>query len=113
MRPSLNNMLVSEREQAVIEVSASGDNQIIAAPGVGARIQIVHLSFIVRDIVNVRLLSDAVQLSGLWNFEAGMGYTFDASDGFTLFCQENDAFIINLSAAIGIDGLVCFYREAA
>jgi len=112
VRPPLSNMLVSDREQVTIEISASGDNQIIATPGSGHRIQIVHLDLLARDIVDVRLLSDAVQLSGLMNLQAGQEFVFNAQDGFTLSCEGNDAFVINLNGAVSVSGSVSFYREA-
>ena len=94
-----------------IEDAASGDNTIIAAPGTGLRIAIVHFNFIARGDVNVRLLSDAVQKSGLYNVLANQGFSFDGGIYAPLLMELNDAFIINLSAAVGIDGFVTHYVQ--
>lgn len=92
-----------------IEASSAGNNTIIAAPGNGFRLVIWHFNFLTRGAVNIRLLSGATELSGLYNFGDDMGMAFDASGtGGPIPCGNNEAFIINLSGAVAIDGFVLY-----
>lgn len=93
-----------------LEISTSGDNTVIAAPGAGNRIIIYHINYLTRGAVNVRLLSGANDLSGLytWQSAQGGGFAFDGSTVGGLPLNENEAFIINLSAAVGIDGFILY-----
>lgn len=95
--------------RAVIEAAAAGDNTIIAAPGAGKRILLYHYNFLTRAAVNARLLSGAASVSGLYNFGANSGFAFDAPGGIAPTpLGVNEAFVINLSAAVGIDGYVLY-----
>lgn len=93
-----------------LEIATMGDNTIIAAPGVGNRIIIYHINYLTRGAVNVRLLSGANDLSGLytWQNAQGGGFAFDGSSVGGLPLNENEAFVINLSAAVGIDGFILY-----
>lgn len=93
-----------------LEIATMGDNTIIAAPGAGNRIIIYHINYLTRGAVNVRLLSGANDLSGLytWQNAQGGGFAFDGSSVGGLPLNENEAFVINLSAAVGIDGFILY-----
>lgn len=111
LQPLLDGTRVSNIQTTTIEDASSGNNTIIAAPGAGLRTVILHFNFVCRAAVNVRLLSDAVQKSGLYNFAANQGLAFDGGIVAPLLMEPNDAFIINLSAAVGIDGFVIHYTQ--
>jgi len=92
-----------------IEAAGVGDNTIIAAPGVGMRLRLFHFNFLTRAAVNVRLLSGGNDISGLYNFLGNSGFAFDSAGGlYPTILGENEAFIINLSGAVGIDGYVLY-----
>lgn len=93
-----------------LEIATSGNNTIIAAPGVGNRIIIYHINYLTRGAVNVRLLSGTNDLSGLytWQNAQGGGFAFDGSSVGGLPLNENEAFVINLSTAVGIDGFILY-----
>lgn len=93
-----------------LEIATSGDNTLIAAPGAGNRIIIYHINYLTRGAVNVRLLSGANDLSGLytWQNAEGGGFAFDGSTVGGLPLNENEAFVINLSANVGIDGFILY-----
>ena len=91
---------------AVINISSSGDNTIIAAPTEGY-IAIDHINFIPTTAVTITL-NDG-------NNEPA--YPLDAKQAFTIenailnpkgiiTCKAGTAFIINLSAAVQVGGMI-------
>lgn len=103
------SVVTSTLERAVIEINTMGSNEIIAAPGAGQRIIIYSLNYLTRAAVDVRLLSGATPISGLYVYQlaTGNGFAFDGTIG-GLPLDENEAFNIDLSAAVGVDGFVLY-----
>lgn len=96
---------------AVIEHAAMGDNTIVAGVA-GRRVKLVHLNFLSRAAVNARLKSGAgTNLSGVYQFLGPNGLAFDGRY-HPLMTNAGDAFVINLSAAVEIDGFVLYFQEA-
>lgn len=96
--------------KAVISAVAAGDNTIIAASA-GVKHKIVKLIFIVAGTVSVILKSGANAMSGAMPFINTGGLGFDG-DFYPLECGTNEAFIINLSAAVGVYGFAIYVDEA-
>lgn len=112
--PILDGNRIRNVLDANIEAAANGDNTIIAAPGAGLRLRLLHFNFTARAAVNARLKSAATSRSGLYNLVAGGSVSFDAPGGIhTKDMATNEAFVINLSAAVGIDGFVLYFVERA
>jgi hypothetical protein len=92
-----------------VSISTSGDNTIIAAPGVGKRLAIDHLNYMPASAVNVTLKSGSNSLSGAYPLTTSQGSVFEnvmANDHGVIECNDNEAFIINLSGAVQLSGFV-------
>ena len=91
----------------------SGDNTVIAAPGAGLRLLLWHLDFVVAAAVNVTLKSGAgTSLSGAYPFQAAGGsFSQDYPAHAPLAMGTNLAFIINLSGAVSLQGLMIYTIE--
>jgi hypothetical protein len=89
---------------AVLGASSSGDNTVIAAPGAGKHLEIYRIVATVarRSEVDLVLKSGANALSGAMESD---WYAIDFG-GCPLICNTNEAFIINLSAAVNVRGFV-------
>ena len=105
---------------AAISISASGDNLVIAAPGVGKAIYIDHVNVYPNGAVNVTLYNGAATdnkaLSGTYQLTTGQALVFDNSgvlEHGILECSPNKAFNINLSGAVSVVGFVRYriYNE--
>lgn len=96
-------------DRAVIEINTAGSNEIIAAPGAGLRLVICSLNYLTRAAVDVRLLSGATAISGLYVYQlaTGNGFAFDGITG-GIVLGVNEAFNISLSANVGVDGFVLY-----
>jgi hypothetical protein len=89
---------------AALTVSASGDNTAIAAPGAGKHLAIYRLVMTAArgSEVDIILKSAATTKSG-----AMVADTYDLDFGDApLICGTNEAFIVNLSAAVAVTGFV-------
>jgi len=89
---------------AALTVSASGDNTAIAAPGSGKHLAVYRLVMTVArgSEVNIVLKSGVTAKSG-----AMVADTYDLDFGDApLICGSNEAFIVNLSAAVAVTGFV-------
>jgi hypothetical protein len=92
-----------------IEASAAGPNVLIPAPGPGLRIRIYHVDYLTEATVSVRLLSGATNLTGLYAWLGQGAYAFDAPGAIAPWeLGVAEAFIANLSLAVGIDGTVTY-----
>lgn len=94
---------------AVINLSASGSAQIIAAPGVGKRIYIDHINWLCAGNTTVQLFNGATALSGAYTFTTGGGNAFDNAPQLEhgiLECSDNTAFNITLGSSVGVVGFV-------
>ena len=94
--------------RAVISHSTSGDNEIIAAPTAGY-IVIDHINLVNTSAVGVRFKSGSTNLSGVYPLAEKQPITLENAshheDG-VITCARNEAFNINLDAAVLISGFV-------
>lgn len=95
---------------AALTVSASGDNTAIAAPGAGKHLAVYRLVMTVArgSEVDIILKSAATAKSG-----AMVADTYDLDFGDSpMICGTNEAFIVNLSAAVAVTGFVQYIEVA-
>ena len=104
-------MILENLNNAVVNISTSGDNEIIAAPGAGKYIAIDHINLLPTSAVTVTLYSGAAgtALSGPYPFDAKQTLSLDnamqAQKGI-ITCGDNKAFVINLGGAVQVAGFV-------
>lgn len=100
---------------AAINVSASGDNTIVAADAT-RRIKVVSYAFVCSSTVNVTWKSGAgTNLSGAMAFIANTGIapgTSSPSQGPILQTAVNQALVLNLSGAVQVSGHMSYFLEA-
>lgn len=100
----------SQIKTAPITASSSGDNTIVAA-STGNPIKVWKVAFTAAGAVNVIFKDGAsTSLSGAIRLTAdGSSLVFDGPEGFpVLSTTVGNAFIINLSGAVAITGMVWF-----
>ena len=104
-------MIIEDLQNATINISSSGDNEIIAAPGAGKYLAIDHINFLPTSAVTVTFYSGAAgtALSGPYPFDAKQATALDnamqAQKG-VITCGDNKAFVINLGSAVQVGGFV-------
>lgn len=101
-------MLGDRRGFAEINTSTSGDNTIIAAPTKG-HIEIDHIEIMPTGGVNtVRIKLDGASGSVGYEyaFDDNQAYVYDKTTPNPLTVKEATAFILNLSAATKVTGMV-------
>lgn len=105
------------RCQAVISCSASGDNIIIPAPGVGQYIAIDFIAIIPNSAVAVTFKSGTTAITGLMSLSANQGLVFDNASKIqegilkkptTGTVGNAEAFILNLGGAVQVSGTVSY-----
>ena len=93
---------------AVISISTSGSNEIIAAPSSGY-IVIEHINLIPTAASDVTFLSGTTELSGAYPFDAKQALvlenTYNDEDGI-MKCANEEAFNITLGTATQTSGFV-------
>lgn len=97
---------------APIDHAASGPNIIITGSP-GTKIKVVFIMFTVFAEVDVTFMSNTTPLSGEMDFGATnepMGMVAPMGIG-PLVCGTEEDFIIDLSAAVHIDGYCTYYKE--
>lgn len=87
---------------AVIDETASGDHDVIAAPGEGRRISVNHLMYVQDADIVVKFLSGSTEMTGPLKVGANGGIDSACS----IACAENEAFKINLSGNAVVGGVV-------
>lgn len=95
--------------RARINISSSGDNTIIAAPtGLGQYLEIDHIDFLASGGANTVTLKDGSTVISDYDLLVAQGYTLDFNnvDRNKVVLSVNQAFILNLSAATKVQGLV-------
>ena len=106
-------MLTEDLKTAVIDISSSGDNEIIEEQGAGSYIAIDHINFIVTTAVGVKFVSSGqsgdTDLSGVYPFDTKQAMALDnamnAEKG-VIICKENESFLINLDDAVQVSGFI-------
>lgn len=98
-----------------IDIATSGDNTIIT-PSSSAELRILFLSFVCNAAVNIILNEGTVAegqaaLTGVMNMLANGSITWDfPSVAYALPFARNKSFVINLSAAKQVSGLMMSYE---
>lgn len=102
-------MLIEDLKNAVINISTSGDNDVIAAPGAGKYIAVDHLNLIPTTTVTVTFKSATTSISGPYPLDAKQTISLDnamqAQKG-VITCADNEAFNVNLGGAVQVGGFV-------
>ena len=99
-------------EKADINISTSGDNTIISAPGNGKYIAIDFLAFLPNTAATVQLKDGSTNYGGALSLSANQGFILENSmmnEHGVVTLSNNSAFVINLSGAIQVSGF-CRYR---
>jgi len=98
-----NNLL-----KADIDISASGDSEIIAAPSEGF-IAIDHINFLPTSAVSVQLKSGSDAYGADYPLDGKQAFTlenaFNSHKG-VITCGNEEAFNINLNGAVQVSGFV-------
>lgn len=102
---------VSDLTEVKIDVAASGDNTIIAGIG-GQTVRVFKLFFVCDAAVNVVLKDGAATaLTGTMVMSAGGAIVLDFDGEPWCTTGIGNAFVINLSAAVGVRGRA-YYRQS-
>ena len=100
----------AEREnKADINTSTSGDNTLIAAPGVGKYLAIDFITMIPTTDVTVQLKTGTTNYGGAYPLDAKQPLTFEnamLSESGVITCGDNEAFVLNLADAVQVGGFV-------
>lgn len=94
--------------KADINISASGDNTIIAAPSEGF-IAIDHINFIPTSAVTVQLKDGSTAYGGAYPLDTKQAFTLEnamQSERGVITCSPASAFKINLGGAVQVSGFV-------
>lgn len=97
-----------------VTVSAvtSGDNTLVAAPGLGKRIQVQGLTLIANGTVSAYIYSGSTphfaDSTNKLAMAVNAGFSLQPVTSFWFICEENQALKLNLSAGVAVVG-VCLY----
>lgn len=117
--------IVGCNNSATIALSASGDSQIIAAPGAGLAIHICHVDFISNSSgINVQMEygtgsncgtgKNTIGLPGAYSMnQVGSGINIGTGLGELFQLPAATAYCLNLSGADNLNGLVSYTIIAA
>ena len=98
------------RLKADIDLSASGDNTVISAPGAGKYIVIDGLYFVVGgSAVDVQLKTGSTSYGGLLRLQSNQSIAIENTIQNRLGVITlglNEGFVMNLSAAVNVGGFV-------
>lgn len=97
--------------RAIIDATAIGDNTILSADSTSGFL-IKQLFFVVGGIVNIRFKEGTTSISGLIPLQSGADLFLELND-FNIpwfIITKNNAFIINLSAAVQVGGVVYYEK---
>lgn len=106
------NYFQETEEKADINISSSGDNTIIAAPGDGKYLAIDFIAMMPTTAVSVQLKSGSTSYGGPYPLDAKQSFTIENAvhyQGGIIKCANNEAFVINLDSAVQLGGY-CRYR---
>jgi hypothetical protein len=102
-------MLLENTKNAVIDLSASGDNTIITCPDTDKYIAIDHINFLVETAVDLTFKSGSTAISGTYTLDAKQAIALDnacSSQKGVINCSAGEDFVITLSAAVQVSGFV-------
>jgi hypothetical protein len=98
--------------EAAILINATGDNFVIAAPGLGHHVKVYKLWFQTADDITIDLKRGTTSLCGpvLYAQGGSQSWGFDHAPWFT--CGDNEGFNINLDrAGVNVCGRVSYTVE--
>lgn len=102
-------MRMDRKIRARINITTAGDNTIIAAPtGTGQYLEIDHIDFLAAGGANTVTLKEGAATISDYDLQAYQGYNLDFNnvDRNKIVLPINTAFILNLSAATKVQGIV-------
>ena len=94
---------------ADIDISSSGDNTIISAPGADKNLAIDFITLLPTTAVEVQIKTGSTSIGGPLPLDAKQPFTFENTPGHqrgVITCATNEAFIINLDSAVQCGGFV-------
>lgn len=100
---------IDDLQKADIDISSSGDNTIIPAPGAGKHLAIDFITALPTTAVEVQMKTGSTNLSGPLPLDAKQPFTFENAirhEKGIITCVDNEAFIINLDSAVQVGGFV-------
>lgn len=104
----MSTIYSGDLKTVVISHSASGDNEIIAAPSDGY-IAIDHINLVNTSAVSVTFKSGSTSLSGAYPLAEKQPITLENAahhEKGVITCGRNEAFIINLGSAVLVSGFI-------
>jgi hypothetical protein len=96
-------------EKADINISAAGDNTIIAAPGDGKYLCIDHINLVPAAVVVVQLKDGTTNYGGAYPLTTSQGFVLEnamKNEHGLITCSNNSSFTINLSGAVQVSGFI-------
>lgn len=100
---------IDNQVKADINISSSGDNTIIAAPGSGKFLAIDFITLLPTTAVTVQLKSGSTNYGGPLPLDAKQPFTFENATRHpngVITCADNEAFVVNLGSAVQCGGFV-------
>ena len=104
-------MIDEALKKADISIATSGDNELIAAQGVGTYIAVDFISLLPTTAVSVQFKSGSTNYGGALPLAAQQALTWENSSRHqygVITCADNEAFVINLGGNVQVGGLVRF-----
>jgi|SRR3990167_10789118 len=95
--------------KADINISTSGDNIIIAAPGEGHYLAIDFLTLLPTTAVTVQFVTGSTNYGGPFPLDGKQAMTLENATGHEygcITCGDNEAFKINLSGNVQVGGFL-------
>lgn len=95
--------------KADINISSSGNNTIISAPGAGKYIAIDFISLLPTTAVTVQMKDSSTSYGGPFPLDAKQALTFEnatMNEHGILTMSDNSSFVINLGSAVQVGGIV-------
>jgi hypothetical protein len=102
-------MFLETSRKADVNFSTSGDNTVIAAPGVGKRIRIDHLNFIPAAATTIQLKDGTTAYGGPLTLLASTFIFMEnttMNDHGLIELSDNSAFVMNSTVATQMGGFV-------
>lgn len=97
------------KARAEIDTASSGNNTIISAAGAGTHIEIDFLQVIPTGGANTLTFYDGSTQMFAYALDDNQAQTFDnASGDYSIDLSDNQAFVLNLSAATQVSGFVIY-----
>ena len=96
-------------QTASINISTSGDNTIISAPGANKNLAIDFITLLPTTAVEIQMKTGSTNIGGPLPLDAKQPFTFENAPGHQrgiITCANNEAFIINLDSAVQCGGFL-------